>query len=93
LNQHLQNPNTLVSEHFDFQKGASKDFATYRLTETSVNAWNKKKYITSVFCDLKKAFSCVNHERLLHRLQFLGVRVVIGNWFKSCYLTGNRELN
>jgi hypothetical protein len=62
----------------------------YKLTETIVNAWNMKRYVTGVFCDLTEAFDCVNQELLLHRPQFYGVRGTIVDWFKS-YLFNRKQ--
>jgi len=66
LNQHLQNHNILLTEEFGFLKVVSTDNATYKLSETISNSWKKKYiyiyiFIAGVFCDLTKAFNCVNH--------------------------------
>ena len=43
----------------------------------------RKKYIAGIFCDLTKAFDCVNHELVLSKLKFCGVRSVVIEWLKS----------
>ena len=49
-------------------------------------------YVADFFCDLTKAFNCVNHALLLHKLQFNGVGGVILDWFKNrIYSVKNRD--
>jgi hypothetical protein len=43
-----------------------------------------KEYIAGIFCDLTITSDCVNHELLLPKLRFYGVRGVIVEWLKLC---------
>ena len=45
--------------------------------------------IGSVFCDLQKAFDTINHEILLNKLQYYGIKgktkTLLGSYFQNKY--------
>jgi hypothetical protein len=46
--------------------------------------------VGEIFCDLAKAFDCINHESLLAELHFYEIPGISADWFRS-YLTNRRE--
>jgi hypothetical protein len=72
------------------EKGFLTDHEKYRPMELIFKAWNKKKHVVGVFCDLTKASDCVNHELLVCKLQFYGVKDTLLQWFTS-YLISRKQ--
>jgi hypothetical protein len=71
--------NVLGGEQFGFRKNSSTQKAIFNLLKEMLNALNNKKIVGGIFCDLQKAFDCVNHQILLAKLEFYGVT---GNFLK-----------
>jgi hypothetical protein len=82
--------NILVPEQFGFRQGKSTDNAAFKLTNSILKSINQKMHVGEIFCDLAKAFDCVNHKILLAKLHYYVIHGTVANWFRS-YLTKGKQ--
>jgi hypothetical protein len=71
LFKHLHNNNYLCRERYGFLMKLTTENATYTLTNEVLNVLNNKLIVGVIFCNLKKAFGCVNHYILLPKLKLM----------------------
>jgi hypothetical protein len=86
LLKHLNNHNILAQEQYGFRANLKTDDALFHLTNQTLNAPNNNSLVGAIFCDLEKAFDCVNHKILLTKLKFYGITDTHYKHYKS-YLT------
>ena len=80
---HLTNNNILVKKQFGFRKKLSTEMATYSLLNNILASLDKKYFVGGIFCDLQKAFDCVNHDILLAKMNFYGITGISNKLMRS----------
>ena len=86
----LNTNNALFSSQYGFRKNHSTINAVTELVSHVIKAMNRRENTISVFLHLSKAFDTVNHNILLRKPEFYGIRGIALEWFKH-YLTGRKQ--
>jgi hypothetical protein len=69
---HLKKYNRLSLNQYGFQKNVSVDDAIFALSNETLTALNNKSKVKGIFCDIEKAFDCVNHD-ILQKMEMYGI--------------------
>ena len=76
----------LYESQYGFRKLHSTELAALEFTDRISHEMDAKKIPFSIILDLSKAFDTLDHNVLLSKLEYSGIRDTALNWFKS-YLT------
>ena len=83
----------MVNQQFGFRKNLSTILATYSLLKEILDALNSNSVVGGIFCDLKKAFDCVNHDILLSKMEFYGIKGIFNRLVKSYWSNRYQSIN
>jgi len=87
----LENNNKISNFQFGFRSGHSTVHPLTLFIDKVSKALDNKEHTIAIFCDLRKAFDCVNHSILIKKMKRMGVDGMAIKWFES-YLAGRNQL-
>jgi hypothetical protein len=90
LTSFLENNEIISNFQFGFRQKHSTQLPILQLINKITEASNKKEFSISIFCDLQKAFDCVDHRILLKKLEKMGIKNAELEWFTS-YLCNRKQ--
>ena len=80
----------LNDKQFGFRSNHSTYMAIIELVDKVTNAVEKNESTLGIFLDLSKAFDTIDHEMLLYKLEYYGIRGIVLEWFKS-YIRNRKQ--
>ena len=86
----LQRFELLNKNQFGFRPKFSSEMAILQAYDKIISDLDKKKHTLGIFLDLSKAFDTINHDILLSKLSYYGIRGVAFEWFRN-YLTNRMQ--
>lgn len=89
LLKYLEKYQILTNNQHGFRSGMSTTTAIHSLYDNILNFLETGECPIGIFCDLSRAFDCVDHKRLLYKLNCYGIRGVALNWILT--FLGNRK--
>ena len=79
--------NTIYENQYGFRQYHSTSHAINFSVKQILDEIENKKHVIGIFIDLSKAFDTISHEKLIHKLNFYGIRGISLELIKS-YLSG-----
>ena len=86
----LSQNNLIYNRQFGFRANHSTNHSIISLTEEIKSALDSGQLVAGVFLDLKKAFDTINHNILIHKLQYYGFRGITSQLLLS-YLSNRKQ--
>ena len=77
--------NILVGDQYGFREKFSTETAIYTLLNNVLSSLVRRTLVGGLFCDLQKAFDCINHEIHVVKMKFHGISG-IANKLEGSYL-------
>ena len=74
LSIHIENNNLLSNMQYGFRRDHATVHPMLHFINHISTALEKKEHTVAIFCDLRKAFDCVNHNILLTKLEKMGIK-------------------
>ena len=90
LYKFLETNNLIYSLQFGFRQKHSTSHAFTHLTDKIREQLDKGNFACGIFVDFQKAFDTVDHQILIQKLNYYGIRGIASNWFSS-YLQSRTE--
>lgn len=83
LDKFLERNSIIPDNQYGFVRNRSCELQLQRSQYIIDDATDKNENVDIIFLDLMKAFDSVSHPKLIHKLQHLGIRGKLLEWFKS----------
>ena len=91
INDFLSKNKVLYNLQYGFREKSSTELAVSQITDDLSDSIEKGMINCCIFLDLAKAFNTVNHEILLHKLEYYGIRGITLELMKS-FLSNRQQL-
>jgi hypothetical protein len=77
----------LTDAQYSFRDKKSAETASQICIENIQESMDKQLYILGLFFDLTKAYDVINHEILLNKLEYYGIRKTINAWIRLSFVS------
>ena len=79
----MHSQSVLYPGQYGFRTKHSTIHAVTEFVNDTIEGFENKKHTIGVFLDLSKAFDTIDHNILLQKLEWYGVRGIALDWFRT----------